>query len=140
MPDTAKPIKVVLGFDFGLKRIGVAVGQTVTATASPLCTLKANNGAPRWEEIIALIDAWQPQAFVVGRPVHADGTAYESTHAATRFGNRLNGRYGLPVFWVDERLSSHAAKHWLSETPASDDKLDSLSAKIILETWLSERK
>lgn len=138
MPELS--IKTVLGFDFGLKRIGVAIGQTVTASARPLTVLRAQDGAPRWEEVKKLLEEWQPQALVVGCPLSMDGSAHEITKAAQRFGNRLHGRYHLPVYQMDERLSSFEAEEMQREGQVSEASVDSLAAAIILESWLGEYK
>lgn len=137
MPDPAE-ITTVLGFDYGDKRIGVAVGQTITATASALPLLKAHNGAPDWQQVTQLIEQWRPQALVVGLPFHADGSEFSTTQKARRFGNRLNGRYHLPVFWMNETLSSVGAEALQRESAYKQD-LDSLAAKIIVEDWLATR-
>lgn len=136
------PLKVVLGFDYGKKRIGVAVGQTITATASPLMTLKAENGAPRWEEIQKLIEQWHPGAFIVGLPYHLTGEEHEITVAARRFGNRLNGRFSLPVFFIDERLTSLEAEAALRENSRriKPGEIDAQAAKIITESWLQQTR
>lgn len=135
--------KVVLGFDFGMKNIGVAVGQMVTQTATPVATLKAQDGAPRWQEVQKLIDDWQPQLLLVGLPLHLDGTEQSLTQAAKRFGNRLHGRFKLPVEWVDERLTSHEAEMRISDLKISshNDKLsvDSLAAQLIIEQWFEQQ-
>jgi len=140
-PDTSA--RTVLAFDFGLRRIGVAVGQSVTRTANPLTVLAAQDGAPQWAEITQLIDTWGPQALIVGLPVHMDGAEQELTRAARRFGNRLNGRYNLPVFWQDERLTSAEADWMLAEAARngarSSHETDSMAAALILETWLAQQ-
>jgi putative Holliday junction resolvase len=91
--------KTVLGFDFGLKYIGVAVGQQLTHTANSLTVIKARDGIPNWDDIQKLIDQWQPQLVVVGLPLNMDGTEQEMTAAARRFGNRVNGRFNVTVEW-----------------------------------------
>jgi len=140
MPDSS--ITTVLAFDFGLKRIGVAVGQSLTKTAEPLPLLQAQNGAPQWEKIQQLIDEWKPNVLVVGVPVHMDGSEQDLTRFATRFGNRLNGRFNLPVTWIDERLSSYEAEAYLSDLNQQqlNDKLnvDSVSAMLILEQYFRD--
>lgn len=134
----------VLGFDYGRTRIGVAVGQTVTRTASPVTTLPAVNGQPDWDQVTALISEWQPAALVVGLPINMDGTPGETTEAAQRFARQLEGRYRLPVHLVDERLSSRAAEERLADShlpkKRRHDKrsVDAFAAQIILETWLNE--
>jgi putative Holliday junction resolvase len=132
--------KVLLGFDFGTKRIGVAVGQTLTGSARPLTTLKSNNMQPDWERIGRLIDEWNPDALVVGIPLHLDGSEQELTRLAKRFGNRLSGRYNLPVLHVDERLSSYEAELELGNQNAKYDKaeIDMVSAQLILQSWFEQ--
>lgn len=126
--------QTLLGFDFGTRRIGVAVGQRVTGTASALTSLAARDGQPDWTEVARLIDTWRPDALVVGLPLALDGGHSEVTRAAERFARRLHGRFHLPVHLHDERLSSHAAEHW-GETGARQD-LDAQAARIILQDWL----
>lgn len=135
-----------LGFDFGLRRIGVAVGESVTGSARPLQTLPARDGQPDWERVQALLQDWRPHALVVGIPRHADGSAATVTAPAERFARRLQGRFGLPVHTIDEHLSSHAAEQALAERGRGGARLarrpeavDSLAAAIILETWFAEQ-
>jgi len=144
MSATPEPTpRTVLAFDFGLRRIGVAVGQSVTRTATPLVVLAAQDGAPQWPELTKIIETWGPQALIVGLPVHMDGTEQELTVAARRFGNRLHGRYKLPVFWQDERLTSAEAEWMLAEAmrngARSVHETDSMAAALILETWLTNQ-
>lgn len=144
MLDTAEStLGTVLGFDFGMRRIGVAVGQTVTRTATPLMVLPAQDGAPQWAEIARLIESWGPKELVVGLPLHMDGTEQDLTRAAKRFGNRLQGRFGLPVFWQDERLTSVEAEWTLAEAARngarSTHETDSMAATLILEAWLAQQ-
>jgi putative Holliday junction resolvase len=124
----------LIGFDYGELRIGVAVGQTLTRTATPLETIGVNNGRPDWARIDAVIAEWQPGALVVGDPLNMDGTSQHMTEAATAFAAVLEKRYNLPVYRVDERLSSWEAKVRLRDTR----NLDPIAAQAILETWLSE--
>jgi putative Holliday junction resolvase len=133
-------INVLLGFDFGTKRIGVAVGQVITGTAQPLTTLASRNMQPDWEKITQLIEQWKPDALVVGIPLHMDGSEQELTHLAKRFGNRLSGRYNLPVYPIDERLSSYEAEQELTQTNGSfvSSDIDRISAKLILQSWLNQ--
>lgn len=133
---------VLLGFDFGLRRIGVAVGETITGRARPLLILSAQDGRPDWAQIESLLREWQPTALVVGVPRHADGAAGAVTAPAQRFARRLHGRFGLPVHTIDEQLSSHAATDAL-RTPGrrrggGAQAIDAAAAAIILETWLAE--
>ena len=118
-----------LAFDFGLRRVGVATGNTVTRTAQPLRTV-AVSGDARFEAIAKLIAEWRPDALVVGVPFHPDGAAHENTDRARRFARQLHGRFGLPVHEVDERYSTTEAR----AQGAAD--LDAASAAIILEQFL----
>ncbi len=131
---------ILLGFDYGLKRIGVAVGNRITGQASPLETVPARDGKPDWEAITRLIDQWQPAQLVVGRPLHMDGSEQELTQRARRFGNQLGGRYNLPVHAVDERLSSVEAEQRLRDegiaTGRDKGAVDRTAAAIILQGWL----
>jgi len=144
MPDSFNPnaIKTVLGFDFGLTKIGVAVGQSVTKSASPLALLKAQDGAPQWSQIQDLLDQWSPQLLIVGNPLQLDGSEQTISKAAKRFGNRLTGRFQLPVVWVDERFTSAEAESLMADLNKNQesDKLniDSLSAKLIIEQWFQQ--
>lgn len=137
-----QPVNTVLGFDYGLKRIGVAVGQVITGTATPLPLLAARDGVPDWGKIQKLITEWQPQLLLVGLPLNMDDSEQKMTKASRRFGNRLNGRFRLPVQWVDERLTSVEAEAMLADlkSQASGDNInvDSLSAKLIVEQWLGK--
>ena len=134
--------KTVLGFDFGMKHIGVAVGQTITRTATPLTSLKATDGIPNWDEIAKLISTWGAQALIVGIPLNMDGTEQPITAAAKKFSNRLHARYKLPVHPVDERLTTVEAKQQLFEAAGyralDKNAIDSYSAKLILESWLRD--
>ncbi len=135
--DSAKA-RTLLGFDYGLKRIGVAVGQELTGTASALLTVRANDGKPDWNAISKLIEQWQPDEVVVGLPLNMDGSFHELSYRAQRFGNQLHGRYNLPAHFMDERLSSLDAERELQgksrKVQAAD--IDKVAAKIILESWL----
>ncbi|MEW6646713.1 MAG: Holliday junction resolvase RuvX [Pseudomonadota bacterium] len=127
---------VLLGFDYGTKRIGIAVGQTLTGSARPLTIVKARDGKPDWEAITRLIAEWRPVALVVGVPVHMDGTEHERTARAQRFGNQLAGRYNLPVHRVDERLTSYEAELELRAQGKGGEALDAVAAQLILQSWL----
>jgi putative Holliday junction resolvase len=132
----------VLGFDYGQKRIGVAVGQELTQTTTPLRTLDCPRGTPDWNTIARLIAEWRPDALVVGQPCAEHGAEHAVAAAARRFGNRLHGRYRLPVYWVDERLSSYAAKRALQETAGRYGRadIDAHAAAVILQTWLHSQR
>jgi putative pre-16S rRNA nuclease len=131
----------VLCFDYGTKTIGVAVGQSITQTATPVIGLKAKDGIPDWNQIKKLIDEWQPNLLLVGLPVNMDGSESELSLRAKKFGNRLHGRFGLKVTMADERLSSFAAKGEIIDRTGSRDfknqNVDALAAKIILESWFA---
>lgn len=118
-----------LAFDFGLKRTGVAVGNRLTRTATPQSTIRAEGDA-RWPPVAAVVAEWQPDALVVGVPFHPDGAAHENTRRAQRFARQLRGRFGLPVFEVDERYSTTEA-HAQGARDA-----DAAAAAIILEQFL----
>lgn len=124
----------VLGFDFGEWKIGVAVGQTLTATATGLKILKSPNKKPDWEAIAKLIEEWQPGALVVGIPLNMYDEEQVMTHAARRFSRQLHGRFNLPVHEADERLSSREAQNQVG----TDKQIDDIAAQIILQGWLNE--
>lgn len=144
-----KKKRTLLGFDFGTKRIGIAIGQEVTGTARPLTTLTAVKHKPDWDGISKIIAEWQPDLLVVGLPLHMDGTEQEMTQAARRFSNQLNGRFQLPIALMDERLSSDEAESILSEQSASGttgfrdsvfsdkEQVDMISAQLILQSWMA---
>lgn len=133
-------MNTALGFDYGRSRIGVAVGQSIIGIASPLETIKADQGKPDWQAVQRLLDTWQPNLFVVGMPKNMDGTEHQLTAIITRFGNQLHGRYGLPVHYVDERLSSREAERSITPGQAKKDKgvIDRVAAQLILQTWLDQ--
>jgi putative Holliday junction resolvase len=137
----------IIAFDYGTRFIGVAVGQSITGTASPLPALPAKDGTPNWEQIGVLLAEWQPQRLIVGLPLNMDGTASEMSQRAEKFARRLHGRFGLPVSTWDERLSSYEAR---GEMLAHSKEIrgnqnfrasgvDSLSARLILESWFAAR-
>lgn len=136
-----KQTKFIMAFDFGMKCIGCAVGQEETQTTTPLKVLLAKDGIPDWTHISNLINEWQPFALVVGIPLNMDGSRQQLTFSAKKFANRLKERYQLPVYPVDERLSSIAAKQRATEEydakQIKSKRLDSVAAQIILETWFS---
>ncbi|MDZ7686701.1 MAG: Holliday junction resolvase RuvX [Gammaproteobacteria bacterium] len=133
MTEAAVTDETVMGFDFGMSRIGVAVGQTVTGTASPLTVLEARDGIPDWQQIELLLREWRPSTIVVGLPLNMDGTDSDMSALAEKFGRRLHGRFGVDVEMMDERLSSREARERLGD----DKLLDAVAASIILETWLA---
>lgn len=119
-----------LAFDFGVKRVGVASGNSLMRSATPLTTV-ADAGERRFEAIAALIAQWRPDALVVGVPCHPDGAPHENTTRALRFARQLHGRFGLAVHEVDERYSTTQAR------AAGAQDLDAASAAIILEQFLN---
>lgn len=132
----------MLAFDFGLKRIGVALGETLLGQARALTTLREEANAPRFAAIAELIRQWQPATLVVGLPLNADGTEHDMTARARRFANQLSGRFNLPVVLVDERFSSVEAEsrlksrggHWTDTRAAVDET----AAQIILQSYFDE--
>ena len=130
--------ETLIAFDFGEKRIGTAIGQTVTGTATPLETIPVRRSRPDWNAIDRLIGAWKPDALVVGLPLNMDGTSQWITKRARRFANRLHARLGLPVHLADERLSTREAWTRLIESGSRRDRPDPLAAQVILEGWLAE--
>lgn len=135
MPERRRPAQTILAFDPGQHRIGVAVADRLVGTGRPLEVLKAHHGQPDWEGVRRLLEAWEPDALVVGVPRHADGSASASTEAAQRFARRLHGRFGMPVHEVDERLSSWEARQ---RTASPEAPVDDAAASVIAETWLRE--
>lgn len=131
----------VLAFDFGEKRIGVAVGDLSVGIPHPLTTINAEEHRARFAAIAALIDEWRPVRLIVGLPAHADGTEHETGRLARRFARRLDGRFGLPVDLIDERFTSTEAETRLREqgTPGGKRKgsIDALAAQEILQTYFS---
>jgi putative Holliday junction resolvase len=133
------PDGTVLAFDFGVKRIGVATGETLLGNAHPLTVIHAESNDDRMAAIGRLVDEWQPVQLVVGLPTHADGTPHEMTRLATKFGERLQRRFHLPVSYADERLTSVDAEARLRETGRNSRTakplLDAVAAQLILQTW-----
>jgi putative Holliday junction resolvase len=131
----------VLAFDFGEKRIGIAVGDLELRIPHPLATIAAEDNATRFAEIGKLIDEWKPSMLVVGLPMHADGTEHAVSRLARRFANRLEGRFGLSVALVDERLTSVAAESRLREAGVRGDRvkaaLDAAAASEILAAYFA---
>lgn len=146
MTDSDKPkdvSRLAMGFDFGMKQIGVAVGQSLTATATPVATLSAKDGIPDWHEIELLIEQWQPTALIVGLPLNMDGTTSESSRRAKKYANRLQDKFRLPTHTIDERLSTIEARNLAKITAKTKGwqkhSLDSIAAAVILETWLAQQ-
>lgn len=128
----------IVAFDYGTKRIGVAVGQTVSGTASPVATVRSRAGTPDWNAIRAIVESFAPEALVVGIPIEVNEdedtvpTEHPLTGPVMRFADQLHGLFGLPVHIVDERLSTYEAR---SRAPG-DGQIDAVAAQVILETWL----
>ncbi|MBD8808358.1 MULTISPECIES: Holliday junction resolvase RuvX [Pseudomonas] len=136
-------LRLLLGFDFGTKQIGVAVGQAITGQARELCTLKAQNGIPDWEKVQALIKEWQPDAIVVGLPLNMDGTRSNMSDLAEKFSRKLNGRFGVAVYTHDERLTTFEAKgermaRGGQKGSYRDNPVDAIAAALLLQGWLDE--
>jgi putative Holliday junction resolvase len=134
----------VLAFDFGEKRIGVALADVAVGIAHPLNTIHAEDNQTRFAAIAALINEWRPVLLIVGEPHHADGGVHEIARLARRFAQRLEGRFGVPAVLVDETLSSGAAESRLHEQGVHGGRLksvlDSAAACEILRTWLEQRR
>lgn len=138
------PEGVYLGFDFGYKRIGVAVGQQITSSARPLATVDAKLGVPNWDVVQKIINEWRPQALIVGLPTCIDDKELYTTAAARGFARQLRKRFSLPVHLVDERLSTVEARAQLfaegGYRKIRQSQVDSFAACIILEQWLQHPK
>jgi len=143
MPDEeSRPKGTLLAFDFGHRRIGIAVGQTVTGSASALAVVSVAN-QPDWQAITLIIGEWKPVAIVLGLPLASDGGETDMSKDARRFGRQLEGRYGIPVLYEDERLTSFSAEQRFVESRGQgimrrkDAALkDAMAAQLILESWL----
>lgn len=138
---------MVLAFDYGTSFIGVAVGQSITGTATPLAALKARDGIPDWAQVEKLIAEWKPQRLIIGLPLNMDGSESEISARAKKFAQRLHGRFNVPFDMWDERLSSFEARGELLEQNRQNKNaghkkfrergVDSLSARLILEGWFA---
>lgn len=140
------PEEIILAFDFGEKRIGVAVGNTITAQAQPLTTLHVESNQDRLAAVGKLVAEWQPARFVIGEPGYGseypDARIHPVARLAHKFGNRLKENFRLPVEYVNEFLSSAAAEQWLAERGikgiAQKEHVDAVAAQIILQNYLDE--
>ena len=141
-PAAASDKATVLAFDFGTRRIGVAIGNAILGVARPLTTIADDANARRFAAVAALIEEWQPGMLVVGLPVHGDGTPHEMTARAERFARQLEGRFGLQVARVDERYTSQGAEDALATAGvrARDRKAmrDGVAAQLILQSWFDD--
>lgn len=135
--------RTLLGFDFGTRSIGVAIGQEITGSAQPLRALKANDGVPNWDEIEKLLKEWQPDLVIVGLPLNMDGTEQPLTLRARKFANRIHGRFGVVVDLQDERLTTTDARARLFERGGyralEKGMVDGISALLILEAWMESQ-
>ena len=131
----------VLGFDFGTTRIGLAIGQSLTATATPIEPVRARDGMPDWSQLDAAIAEWQPDALVVGIPLNMDGTISEMARRARKFANRIQDRYQRPCYLCDERLTTAEAKRIHLDagggTNFKQESVDGIAAQLILEDWFN---
>lgn len=137
------PDGCILAFDFGKRRIGVAVGQRLTGTATPL-NIVAHGDKPDWEAISRLVEEWKPGLFVVGLPLSLDGEETPTSKLARDFGRQLTNRFGVESHFQDERLTSVDAERQFAEMRAAGSarrkdsaRLDAVAAQIILENWLN---
>ena len=144
-PDTGSVSGTVIGFDYGERRIGFAVGETATRIANPLGAIDEIANEARWREIDKLVEEWRPVAFVVGEPHHADGSEHAIAKLAGKFARRLVARYRLPVVMVDETLTSAIAEQDLRESQArrksraqKGAQIDALAASLILQSFLDD--
>ena len=136
--------RLILAFDFGTRRIGVAVGNELLHSARELTPLPARDGIPDWNVVTRLIEEWQPDLFVVGLPLNMDGTESLMSTRARKFGNRLHGRYGKPCEMVDERGSTQEAKR-IAHTAGHrgnyrEESVDGSAAVLILEGWFAHQE
>jgi len=131
--------RTVIGFDFGKKYIGIAVGQEITGSATPLGSIKANDGIPHWDNLSQYLKEWQPDYIVVGLPLNMDGTEQQLTLDAKKFGKRVFGKFGIKVEYQDERLTTADAKEQLFARGGfknlKKDNIDAESAKLIIESY-----
>lgn len=144
MPDPIS-YRTLLGFDFGLKQIGVAYGQTLTNTSKALSIIKATDGVPDWQQVRLLHDEWKPNLLVVGLPLNMDDSESELSLRARKFARRLKERFRIDVIMVDERLTSREIKASLREQAINSSgkqktidpsKIDHLAAALIVQSWL----
>ena len=135
--------RTVIGFDFGKKYIGVAVGQEMTGSATPLGSVKAVDGIPHWDNLAKFLKEWQPDFIVVGLPLNMDGSEQQLTLDAKKFGNRVHGRFGIRVEFQDERLTTADAKEQLFARGGfknlKKDNIDAESARLIIESYFEQQ-
>ncbi|MBU3606063.1 Holliday junction resolvase RuvX [Polynucleobacter sp. MWH-Creno-3A4] len=136
MPSSSAGPITVMAFDYGTRRVGVAVGNTELKASQALKTIAAANADILFQEIESILKEWQPGQIVVGLPTHPDGAEHEMTAKAKRFGNQIHGRFNLPVAWVDERYTSVV----LEGDSQMYDNLDAHSAALILDQYFAEHR
>lgn len=125
----------LLAFDHGTNKIGIASGNAITGTATPLPAIPCRDGQPDWSRVAALMEEWRPETLVVGLPLNMDGSESESSQRARKFARRLHGRFGIRVWMIDERLSTREARE-RTGTRRADPKVDSMAAAVIAEGYL----
>ena len=133
-------MSTVLAFDYGTRKIGVASGQSVTGSGSPLAAIACRQQAPDFDQIARLLEEWRPDALVVGLPLNMDGSESETSQRARRFARQLEGRFGRPVYLVDERLSTREARDRMGDQyrGGPDERVDSLAAVLMIESYFQE--
>jgi len=140
---TNTQITSVIGIDYGLKRMGIATGQTITGSASPITTLNQINGSPDWPALEQLITQWKPQALIVGMPYYLDGKENDMTKIVETFCLELEQRFKLPVFKINEALSSYEAETTLKKNTKigkhNKHEIDKMAAAIIVQNWLNQQ-
>ena len=133
-----REVGVVMAFDFGLRNIGIAVGQNITKTASTFYAIKAKGGEPDWKKLDSIVKEWDPSLFIVGDPLNMDGTKSEFQKEIFKFSSELKTRYKVEIQMIDERLTTKEAKDRIENGPNmlnSSENKHSISAQIILEDW-----
>ncbi|MGB5397892.1 MAG: Holliday junction resolvase RuvX [Gammaproteobacteria bacterium] len=142
MPDTPESIRSVLGIDYGKKRIGIATGQTITGTATPVTTLNQVNGEPDWAGLQQQIERWRPDALLVGIPYHTDGSESPMTETVRAFCRTLQQHFSQPIIEVNETLSSYEAEDLLRQHKKigqhNKQEIDRMAAALIVQSWLDQ--
>ncbi|WMY97516.1 MAG: Holliday junction resolvase RuvX [Arsenophonus sp.] len=134
---------IIIGFDFGIFNIGVAIGQTITNTAQPINFLKSKNGCPNWEKIQKIFQIWKPSIAIIGLPLNMDGTEQNISYKSRNFATQIKKKYRIPIQLHDERLSTVEARKILFQKKGykslTKKNINSISAVIILESWLIKK-
>lgn len=139
MPEQKAPL-TILGFDYGTRFIGLAVGQNRTGSANPLPAIAVRQGKPDWDTIGRVINEWQPDRLIIGYPLNMFDEEQDMSTRAQRFSRQLNGRFGLPTEMIDERLTTREAYAQCAQPGRMDkQEIDSISAVLIAESWLAEQ-